>query len=70
MVAVQLRRGRPFAQVSWVWQTQTSPLVVTNVADRRAELSRFAQSNPVTDNQPYVIPAQPRTIAIKFGQRF
>jgi outer membrane receptor protein involved in Fe transport len=45
-------------------------LVVTNVADRRAELTRFAQSNPVHDNQVYVIPAQPRTIAIKFGQKF
>jgi outer membrane receptor protein involved in Fe transport len=48
----------------------TVQLVVTNVADRRAELSRFAAINPVLDNQTYVIPAQPRTIAIKFGQKF
>jgi iron complex outermembrane receptor protein len=45
-------------------------LVVTNVADRRAELTRFTQSNPVHDNQSYIISAQPRTIAIKFGQKF
>jgi hypothetical protein len=38
--------------------------------DRRAELTRFAQTNPVNDNQPYIIPAQPRTFYIKFGQKF
>jgi len=45
-------------------------LVVTNVADRRAQLSRFTQTSPSNDNQVYIIPAQPRTIAIKFGQKF
>jgi outer membrane receptor protein involved in Fe transport len=48
----------------------TLQLVVTNVADRRAQLSRFAQTVPAVDNQTYIIPAQPRTIAIKFGQKF
>jgi outer membrane receptor protein involved in Fe transport len=94
---------KPFAQTSWVYQTQSTPtlkvyqaqivgkqpayglvdftagaqlnkstfqLIVTNVADRRAQLSRFVQTNPNHDNQPYVIPAQPRTIAIQFGQKF
>jgi outer membrane receptor protein involved in Fe transport len=50
--------------------SMTIQVIVTNVADRRAQLSRFVQSNPSVDNQPYVIPAQPRTIAIQFGQRF
>ncbi len=45
-------------------------LFVTNVADRRANLTRFTEISPVHDNQVYVIPAQPRTIAIKFAQRF
>jgi iron complex outermembrane receptor protein len=44
--------------------------VVTNAADRRAQLSRFAQTVPAVDNQTYIIPAQPRTFAIKFGQKF
>ncbi|HXQ32182.1 MAG TPA: TonB-dependent receptor [Steroidobacteraceae bacterium] len=54
-----------------LWQ-----LVVTNVADRRAELTRFVQCTVVTGAgvpvcaQPYIIPAQPRTIALKFGQKF
>jgi iron complex outermembrane receptor protein len=43
---------------------------VANVADRRAQLTRFAQTNPVNDNQIYVVPAQPRTIGIKFTQKF
>ena len=48
----------------------TLQLVVTNVADRRAQLSRFQQTNPDHENQPYIIPTQPRTIAIQFGQKF
>jgi iron complex outermembrane receptor protein len=45
-------------------------LFVTNVTDKRAQLTRFNQTNPSNDNQTYIIPAQPRTIAIKFGQKF
>ena len=48
----------------------TIQLIVTNVADRRAQLSRFVQTVPSVDPQPYVIPTQPRTIAIQFGQKF
>ena len=48
----------------------TIQLIVTNVADRRAQLSRFVQTVPSADAQPYIIPAQPRTIAIQFGQKF
>ena len=48
----------------------TIQLIVTNVADRRAQLSRFVQTVPSADPQPYIIPAQPRTIAIQFGQKF
>jgi iron complex outermembrane recepter protein len=43
---------------------------ITNVADRRAQLSRFTQSNPTNDNQAYIIPAQPRTFGLKFSQKF
>jgi iron complex outermembrane recepter protein len=93
----------PFAQASFVYQTQTAPvltvptvdvvgmqpayglldlaggfersnftlqLYVDNATDKRAQLSRFTQTNPVNDNQVYIIPAQPRTIGIKFSQRF
>jgi len=45
-------------------------LVVSNLADRRAQLSRFVQANPSIVAQAYFIPAQPRTIAIRFGQKF
>jgi iron complex outermembrane receptor protein len=93
----------PFAQASYVYQTQTAPqlradvtdilgmqpayglldlaggfdrdnlnvqLYVSNATDKRAQLSRFTQTNPVADNQVYIIPAQPLTIGIKFAQRF
>jgi outer membrane receptor protein involved in Fe transport len=48
----------------------TVQFVVTNVADRRAEISRFTATTQQTDNQPYIIPSQPRTFALKFGQKF
>jgi outer membrane receptor protein involved in Fe transport len=43
---------------------------VFNATDKRAQLSRFTESNPVNDNQVYVLPAQPRTFGLKFSMRF
>ena len=45
-------------------------LFVTNVGDRLAQLSRFEQTVPQAENQPYIIPAQPRTFSIRLAQRF
>lgn len=45
-------------------------LMVINAADRRAELTRFVQCTVNVCEQPYVIPSQPRTIALQFGQKF
>ena len=45
-------------------------LFVSNLFDNRAQLTRFAQCNPSVCLQPYVIPAQPRTIGFSFGQKF
>jgi outer membrane receptor protein involved in Fe transport len=44
---------------------------MTNALDRRAELTRFVECATTTcGNQPYIIPTQPRTVGIKFGQKF
>lgn len=45
-------------------------LTATNVFDKRAQLTRYVECATTTCNQPYVIPAQPRTIGIKFEQKF
>jgi iron complex outermembrane receptor protein len=45
-------------------------LFVNNLGDRRAQLSRFAQTNPRVDNQIYIVPAQPRTFGIELSQDF
>jgi iron complex outermembrane receptor protein len=45
-------------------------LFVTNVFDRRAELTRFVECATTTCNQPYIIPTQPRTIGLKLSQKF
>src|SRR5450631_3427432 len=45
-------------------------LIVDNVADKRAQLSRFEQCTVNVCTQPYAIPVQPRTVGIKFGQKF
>jgi iron complex outermembrane recepter protein len=48
----------------------TGQLYVSNVFDKRAQLTRFVECATTTCNQPYIIPTQPRTIGIKFGQKF
>jgi iron complex outermembrane receptor protein len=48
----------------------TIQLVVSNVTDKLAQLTRFEQCTIAVCTQPYAIPIQPRTIMIKFGQRF
>lgn len=45
-------------------------LVVTNVFDKLADLARFGQCLPEICTQTYVVPTQPRTVALRFGQRF
>src|SRR5580658_6803557 len=46
-------------------------LMLTNVADKRANLTRYVECATTTCGpQPYVIPTQPRTIWLKVGQRF
>jgi iron complex outermembrane receptor protein len=48
----------------------TLELFCTNVADRRAQMTRFVETNPVVDNQSYIVPAQPRTFGLKVAERF
>jgi len=43
---------------------------VENVVNSLGELTRFAACTPTTCNQPYVIPVQPRTVWLQFGQKF
>ncbi|HUY84598.1 MAG TPA: TonB-dependent receptor, partial [Steroidobacteraceae bacterium] len=44
--------------------------MISNAFNNHGELTRFASCTPVTCNEPYVIPVQPRTYEIKFGQKF
>ena len=44
--------------------------IIDNVADRHAELNRFTPCTVAVCTRTYAIPAQPRTIGIKFGQKF
>jgi outer membrane receptor protein involved in Fe transport len=43
---------------------------VTNVADKRAQLSRFTETNAGRDNQVYIVPSQPRTFGLRVSQSF
>jgi len=46
-------------------------LFVNNAFDKRAQLTTFAQCATVAcGSQPYVVVNQPRTVGIKFGQKF
>jgi iron complex outermembrane recepter protein len=43
---------------------------LSNLFDTRAQLTRFAECKPTVCSQTYFIPAQPRTIGFKIGQKF
>jgi iron complex outermembrane receptor protein len=45
-------------------------LYVSNVTDKRAQLSRFANISPNNDNQIYIVPSQPRTFGLRVSQNF
>jgi iron complex outermembrane recepter protein len=68
---VDLRMGGAYDKLS-------GELFITNLFDRRAQLSRFTQTAPTlsdtspapVDTQPYIIPAQPRTVGVRVAMRF
>ena len=41
-----------------------------NVFNTLGELTRFSACTPTSCNQPYIIPVQPRTVWLQFGQKF
>ena len=45
-------------------------LYITNVTDKRGQLTRFANITPAHDNQTYIVPTQPRTIGLQISQNF
>lgn len=48
----------------------TTELFVNNAFDKRADISRFAQCREEMCIKPYIVTNQPRTIGVKFGQKF
>jgi len=52
------------------YKNLTTELYCSNLADRRAQVTRFVATNPVVDPQAYAVPAQPRTIGIRVIQKF
>jgi len=48
----------------------TVQLFVNNAFDKRAEITRFAQCREEICSKPYIVTNQPRTIGLKFGQKF
>lgn len=48
----------------------TLQVVLSNATDKLAQLTRFEQCTISVCTQQYAIPNQPRTVTIKFGQRF
>jgi iron complex outermembrane receptor protein len=48
----------------------TVELFVKNAFDKRADLTRFAQCREEMCTKPYIVTNRPRTIGVKFGQKF
>jgi outer membrane receptor protein involved in Fe transport len=51
-------------------QQFTVELFVNNAFDKRADLTRFAQCREEVCKASYIVTNQPRTIGLKFGQKF
>jgi len=46
-------------------------LYIQNLTDERAQLGRFAECTPQTCGvDTYILPSQPRTIGLRFSQKF
>jgi iron complex outermembrane recepter protein len=45
-------------------------LFLTNITDERGQLFRFTQCSSCSGVNNYVVPAQPRTVALRFSQKF
>ena len=45
-------------------------LFATNALDSQADVTRFTQCTETICGQRYIVPVQPRTIGVKFGQKF
>ena len=43
---------------------------LNNAFDERADIARFSQCRPEVCSKPYIITNQPRTVGVRFGQRF
>jgi outer membrane receptor protein involved in Fe transport len=48
----------------------TADFFVDNVFDRRGQLYRFTQCGSCSIVANYVVPTQPRTVGLRFGQKF
>lgn len=48
----------------------STELFVNNAFDKRADITRFAQCREEMCTKPYIVTNQPRTIGVKFGQKF
>jgi outer membrane receptor protein involved in Fe transport len=54
-----------FGRDSW-----TAQVFLNNAFDKRADITRFAQCREEMCNKPYIVTNRPRTIGVKFGQKF
>jgi iron complex outermembrane recepter protein len=54
------------------WSSFTAELYLTNAFNRLAVLDRYAECDPATCGQiaVYSVPNQPRTVGLRFGERF
>ena len=50
------------------WDKYSAELFVSNLFDKRAELSRFVSCSICT--RTYIFPSEPRTIGVRLGARF
>jgi iron complex outermembrane receptor protein len=70
-----LGKNQPFSTFDFTTGVEqdnwTLELSVQNLFDERGQLGRYAECTPGTCGfEPYILPTQPRTVGITFGQKF
>ena len=49
----------------------SADLMLQNAFDERAQRAIYAEcTTQICGHQPYIVPSRPRTVAIRFSQRF
>ena len=68
-------RAAPYASFDFAFGVEkdnwTAEIALQNAFDDRSQRAIYAEcTTQICGNEPYIVPSRPRTIALRFGERF